>query len=258
MKCPVCEGGRDYENIAPHFLASHGMRYYEWIDEQFGDEIEELYLDGLGVYSIPDKIDPEFCLSKDAVEFVVNQRDVVRSHEQAMSSSFHPFNRDEISKRHRESMQTEEYREKMRSITEEIKHRVDYTWSDEKKELFSRMFRGQKTPWTTGENHYAWKPGASTNDALPYGDNWQWQKKKVRHRDEQQCVVCGDDDLIHVHHIIPRSFVFHHPFLSLEQDGNSMDNLVTLCAGHHRKAETGYLEISIEPPGSDKSMITIS
>jgi len=73
-----------------------------------------------------------------------------------------------------------------------------------------------------------------TNDANNYGPNWNKVRQIVRERDQFICQMCGAleiDRPFHVHHKIPlRSFA------SLEQ-ANTLENLITLCPGCHRKAE---------------------
>jgi len=48
---------------------------------------------------------------------------------------------------------------------------------------------------------------------------------KVKERDNNKCVVCGDNKYINSHHIIPREIIY------LRFDIN---NGVTLCAKHHK------------------------
>lgn len=88
----------------------------------------------------------------------------------------------------------------------------------------------------TGRNNPRWTPGV----VGMYGRNWRTQRQKAIDRDES-CVICGSEQ-IHVHHIVPRRFIFHHPFLTLEEHANTLDNLVCLCPQHHKIAESGQIE----------------
>lgn len=89
------------------------------------------------------------------------------------------------------------------------------------------------------------KEGVSFRD-LPYGDNWKTLRESVLQRDGYECVDCGltrsrcksqyNQDL-HVHHIVTRRFVYHHPFMSIEKDANRQENLVTVCPSCHKNRE---------------------
>ncbi|HUI89985.1 MAG TPA: DEAD/DEAH box helicase [Anaerolineales bacterium] len=76
--------------------------------------------------------------------------------------------------------------------------------------------------------------GAWTNDPNDYGPDWPRLRHAVRTRDGFLCQVCGSPESGRehdVHHKIPfKAF-------SSAAEANRLDNLVTLCASCHRKAE---------------------
>lgn len=91
----------------------------------------------------------------------------------------------------------------------------------------------------TGEGHPNWLGGG--NEA--YGRGWNEIRERALERDGYACVKCGTDaeDLGRnpdVHHLVPvRAFV-ESPVM-LETEAHTLDNVVTLCPGCHRKAEFG-------------------
>lgn len=91
-----------------------------------------------------------------------------------------------------------------------------------------------------GPDHPSWKENYKKD--VPYGKGWYSLRKDVLERDGGSCVVCGTSERAGVHHKISRRFVFHHPFMSLEEDANQMSNLVTLCPRHHAMEEAGTLD----------------
>lgn len=114
----------------------------------------------------------------------------------------------------------------------------EITWA----EKISESHRGMRKPWNAGSENSRWKDGPSSK-RIPFGDNWFWKREEALERDEHECVVCGEDELVHVHHKVPRRFIYYHPFKTLEKDGNRLDSLVTLCPKHHQKAEDGELDL---------------
>jgi len=70
-----------------------------------------------------------------------------------------------------------------------------------------------------------------TND---YGTDWKNIAEKVRNRDENECQHCGANEQ-------EKAFDVHHKisfkqFVDTKQ-ANNLNNLITLCASCHRKAE---------------------
>lgn len=73
-----------------------------------------------------------------------------------------------------------------------------------------------------------------------YGQNWHEKRNEALERDNYECVVCGLDEErhqekygngLHVHHIEPlRTF-------DDKCNGNSLDNLITMCSHCHKKWE---------------------
>lgn len=76
-----------------------------------------------------------------------------------------------------------------------------------------------------------------TGGKIAYGNLWNTHfseslKKEVRSRDNNKCVVCYEENNLHIHHKIPRKLGgIHHKH-----------NLVTLCSSCHSVIETGDLE----------------
>jgi len=76
--------------------------------------------------------------------------------------------------------------------------------------------------------------GLWTSDPNSYGKNWDKQRNLARRRDGFKCQVCGiheKDRNHHVHHKNP-----YRTFTSSEE-ANRLENLITLCAACHRRAE---------------------
>lgn len=64
------------------------------------------------------------------------------------------------------------------------------------------------------------------------GGKWRWFQGQVLIRDKNQCVICGFDLVVHVHHIIGR-----------KQGGkDEFSNLVTLCPNHHCLADLKMID----------------
>jgi 5-methylcytosine-specific restriction endonuclease McrA len=64
-----------------------------------------------------------------------------------------------------------------------------------------------------------------------YSGQWERNREAARRRDGNRCVECGaaqPDALLHVHHVVP--------WEPGQADPHALDNLVTLCALHHRRA----------------------
>lgn len=81
----------------------------------------------------------------------------------------------------------------------------------------------------SGENNPNWKGGPTH----AFGENWLAVRRRVLERDVV-CQACGEDGnerLLDVHHIVPRS-----EFDEVEQS-NTMLNLVVLCRRCHKLAE---------------------
>ena len=76
--------------------------------------------------------------------------------------------------------------------------------------------------------------GIWTGDANNYGPNWNQQRNLARERDHYSCQICGVSEQGTAHHV-------HHktPFKKFTsyQEANQLDNLITLCANCHQKAE---------------------
>lgn len=92
--------------------------------------------------------------------------------------------------------------------------------------------------WISGDNHPMWKGGYDEY----YGPNWHKQRRKARERDGFECRVCGKPDeenrrQLPVHHIQPkRAFEDKNGNYDYEE-GNRLENLITLCDACHPRWE---------------------
>ena len=86
--------------------------------------------------------------------------------------------------------------------------------------FMAEEFRGEKSP--------NWKGGSTSSRG-----NFE-QVKREHFSGAQFCAICGTTKNIHIHHIIP---------YRLTQD-NSVDNLIPLCASHHKKVENATLKFT--------------
>lgn len=80
----------------------------------------------------------------------------------------------------------------------------------------------------------------ATTDEVKARNKYQWQKvrKRVNERDHFMCRVCFErgainTDRLETHHIVPLA---EDDSLAYEED-----NLITLCAGHHKAADSGLI-----------------
>lgn len=112
-----------------------------------------------------------------------------------------------------------------------------HTQSEEVREKMAERWRG-----VTGPDHPAWKGGYT--DGIPYGGNWIERREEAIERAGGRCSVCGktrDESReehgkdLSVHHRTPRAFYYYHPFLTVEEHGNHLDNLEVVCPTHHTK-----------------------
>lgn len=83
----------------------------------------------------------------------------------------------------------------------------------------------------TGEDHPNWKPNKP--EARFYKNKrWREARKRALDRDGGECVVCGTEENLHVHHIYP---------VSAGGPRFELNNLVTLCRTHHFEYEGLYV-----------------
>lgn len=80
----------------------------------------------------------------------------------------------------------------------------------------------------SGDKNPNWKGGRISSKG-----NFE-QVKREHFSGVQFCALCGTTKNIHIHHIIP---------YRLTQD-NSVDNLIPLCASHHKKIENATLKFT--------------
>ena len=91
----------------------------------------------------------------------------------------------------------------------------------------------------TGENNPAWKGGYSPY----YGPDWYRQRDQARKRDNYCCQNCGisEENLsyeLHVHHIKAFRLFGYVPGENKNYvEANKLNNLISLCASCHPKAE---------------------
>jgi len=79
----------------------------------------------------------------------------------------------------------------------------------------------------TGENSPRWKPGTEN----VYCGGWKRQREVARERDDNECIICGSENNLEVHHVVPAR-KFAEP-----EDAHKMINIVTLCKQHHSEIE---------------------
>jgi 5-methylcytosine-specific restriction endonuclease McrA len=80
-----------------------------------------------------------------------------------------------------------------------------------------------------------------------YGPDWQNSRSQAMKRDNQSCRICGTSDKrLEVHHIKKRVDSYDEEKGRFVEDINSMDNLVTLCADHHKKLEGKFSSCSTD------------
>lgn len=81
-----------------------------------------------------------------------------------------------------------------------------------------------------GEDNPAWRGGQERHRV--YGPNWEEQREAALERDGYECIRCGGDDDLNVHHKVPlRNFDRDKP--RWHERANALDNLVTLCRSCH-------------------------
>lgn len=96
-----------------------------------------------------------------------------------------------------------------------------------------------------GKNHPLYVDGKPRE----YGFSWKAQRKLALERDGHKCAICGQGKYrllrssLHVHHIIPIRLFDNH------EQGNTIDNLITVCASCHRRVESGKIALprSVSP-----------
>jgi len=91
----------------------------------------------------------------------------------------------------------------------------------------------------TGDGHPNWRGGGVGE----YGPGWRAVREQALKRDDHACVLCGTDaDELgrnpDVHHIVPVRLFAAMPALAV-RDAHTLDNVVSLCPGCHRRAEFG-------------------
>lgn len=94
-----------------------------------------------------------------------------------------------------------------------------------------------------GANNVAWKGGHRYWQDGKYGRDkdglsWKVQRKLAWERDNYRCRVkyCDDELTPHVHHVVPYRISKTH----------ALDNLVCLCASHHKQADQLYDKVGPE------------
>lgn len=87
--------------------------------------------------------------------------------------------------------------------------------------------------FSKGEDNPAWNGGATENPRY-YGPNWNEQRDKALERDGGECVKCGSESPLVVHHIKGRD-EFDTTEPGWWRDANVLENLKTLCRTCHRK-----------------------
>lgn len=109
--------------------------------------------------------------------------------------------------------------------------------SAESVKKMSQSHLGKKLPERSGENHWFWKGGiTSENERLRKSSEYASWRRQVFERDGFSCKHCGvRGGFIHADHIMPFST---HPHLRLD-----VDNGRTLCVECHKNTETYGVKI---------------
>ena len=81
-----------------------------------------------------------------------------------------------------------------------------------------------------GRNNPRWAGGRADNERS--SAHWKVQRKRALERDGLQCLRCGTEDGLEVHHRIP--------WAPNQADPHALDNLATLCGKCHHRLH--YLE----------------
>ena len=96
--------------------------------------------------------------------------------------------------------------------------------ASEKRKVCSRVcYAKLRATLYTGDRSHFWRGGKTA----PYIGEWREQRRQALQRDGRLCVLCGSDDRVNVHHIIPHRYSQSH----------ALDNLATLCRPCHSREE---------------------
>ena len=141
---------------------------------------------------------------------------------------------------------TEKTKEKMRKTQLGIK---GYHLSDSAKENISeaqkKRFQQGGTVWNKGLTketdervfNLAQKMAGRRNEnRLPTRKYWRGLNKEAKIRDNHMCGVCGYEENLDVHHIVPWARVQEH----------KLDNLITLCKDCHKEMHKLIRELKFE------------
>jgi 5-methylcytosine-specific restriction endonuclease McrA len=90
----------------------------------------------------------------------------------------------------------------------------------------TRKMQSEQAKLRTGKKNSNWRNGATPKNMLLRGRQWRERRRNILARDNFECVECGSDIDLHIHHIKKVS-----EFPELVNDPN---NLITLCAICHR------------------------
>ena len=100
-------------------------------------------------------------------------------------------------------------------------------WSQERGPFCSMPCYGRWQRMNTqGPASPTW--GMETNPSGRGSHRWVRNREAALARDGHRCVKCGAERFLHVHHVVP--------WEEGQSDPHALDNLVTLCARHHRAA----------------------
>ncbi|WP_435365095.1 HNH endonuclease [Haloarchaeobius sp. DYHT-AS-18] len=93
----------------------------------------------------------------------------------------------------------------------------------------------------SGSGHPNWKGG----DIGPYGNGWARVRKQALERDDYCCVICGTTNEKlgrnpDIHHLVPVRMFAESVGFDVE-DAHELTNVVSLCPGCHRKADSGKI-----------------
>lgn len=121
----------------------------------------------------------------------------------------------------------------------EIAELVQESYSNVHRRLVKHGVERREAGFQPGEDHFNYLDGSTTY----YGPNWEEQRREALERDDYECRGCGvlDTDAkrsLHVHHI-RRIKWFKDKYSAPEwyEEGNNIDNLLTLCEYCHPRWE---------------------
>ena len=113
------------------------------------------------------------------------------------------------------------------------------------RKAYQKDWSQQRGPFCSMPCYGAWQKENTGGSANPnwtaqsnarYAGQWERNRNAALVRADHRCVTCGDDYWLHVHHVIPWAVG--------QDDPHALDNLVTLCARHHRRVHMALARLA--------------